>query len=1139
MILGQDNFNRGPAASLGASWTEQNGGPIGLLSDFDITAAGRATLGAGMGGAGGFAIATMNGTTASVVGLNCWIRVNQIIVAPNSLTCGVVWRFQDTSNFYYAFVFTGAAPAAIERLLVVRVVGGVSTTLNNPPNGTIIGNSTGVPRPYGTGIERMSVQMDANDRISVYAGGRYNTGVSPANTEEGPMWAGVDASPLGGSGDCGICTTVNNLNSQGNMWWDDFICSDLQPETVYFDMGAVGGEGMGTAASPDPGPGYAVNNALIHYGGRIKDLGNTPMTNPTAAIGTTGQWLDDFTIGHDHKFQAQGGERFPTYSELDGSIVDPGVVALTIEGADSVLTPMTDVRGVSFFDVRGFASWIVLRGFDFISGVNNVSRMVGTLSANNIGAGTPHSVVVDKSKLLANQAGQDQLLRYAHSGEMVGARYSYFRTDGVVTLDQFVNIGSGAGATFTEGVDFSYSIFEGSGQRCFQIIGTIGAAAVAEFAHCHFIDIEHAPSTTSIIEVANAANVLGEIELRDSILVTRGANPTDFGIRILAGAPAGTITRHHNRYARVVTPASPGVVDGGGELEGVGPAFFDETQPYTWPQTASSPAYTLPSDWRPTAVEYKGTASDDYSGVDLDIGALQVIVLPWITPIGTGARIPDFCIQVIYDPDGIALDLSNRLIDMRPVRQEKDIALRRYVVSDTHLEVSDPEGLFIPTSPSTVLTATWRDTPVAISLFDRAGTSLFTYKGFLIGRTATRGVSRLRLANRFQRVLKQGFLATHAGKIVSTTGEVGLPVAFGSLPSGGQYLSDIRPNYLQGCGIETWTITFTSATDFTISGSVTGDDGAGDIFNPFVSDSGRVIINQADWSAGPFAAGDECSIRTVYRPLIFAGATTIDLLLDLLTAVFAADLDLADVDQSVFDLQGSAVDRPLKSGTNFPYVVDEEGISVLDEIERVARHMLAVVIEKADSRIGLYAYVPRLGTPDLDVICKHVDLMAAAQEDTPIYNDFRYEYEYNEAEERYEAAHRYPATDADNPSLAQHGRQRAPVAELKGFDAGELSWIQSLSQQEYTRWRDLLPLWELSLTADRLGLEIDELYRLDSEGPTATGFVEPSTIKRVLTRDPKIEIRAFDVSFYVQVPGACGYLFHDVGHRHDDCWVHF
>lgn len=53
--------------------------------------------------------------------------------------------------------------------------------------------------------------------------------------------------------------------------------------------------------------------------------------------------------------------------------------------------------------------------------------------------------------------------------------------------------------------------------------------------------------------------------------------------------------------------------------------------------------------------------------------------------------------------------------------------------------------------------------------------------------------------------------------------------------------------------VEDWTVTITnfrSSTDFdfTVKGSVTGEDGGGSyIDNPFISKSGRVVIDQADW----------------------------------------------------------------------------------------------------------------------------------------------------------------------------------------------------------------------------------------------------------------------------------------------------
>ncbi|MDX1388812.1 MAG: hypothetical protein R3344_06455, partial [Acidobacteriota bacterium] len=335
-----------------------------------------------------------------------------------------------------------------------------------------------------------------------------------------------------------------------------------------------------------------------------------------------------------------------------------------------------------------------------------------------------------------------------------------------------------------------------------------------------------------------------------------------------------------------------------------------------------------------------------------------------------------------------------------------------------------------------------------------------------------------------------------------------------------------------GCGVETWEFTFSSPTAFTVRGSVTGADGSGTTAADFTSDSGRIRVLAADW-VGTFAADDQCSIVTAWRA---SSTRVVDLFEEVLTNAQAGNLGATELDDSIDDLKGSAVDQPITG-----YVVDGSSTTILDAIDNVALHMLAVGIEKLDARVGLYAYIPRIESQVSGILCKSDDLMdARIREHTAIYNVFRAVHDYDEAEQRFDGATHFPEEDALNPSLLKYGRREAPrEAELRAFGSGNQDWIDSLLEQNYARWSEPREIVTALLKSARLGVEIDELFEIDSEQPTFELFGEPAAISRSVVPRPRMEVDLFEVGFYVQPDDSCGFMFHDSGHRHDDCWTHF
>ena len=489
----------------------------------------------------------------------------------------------------------------------------------------------------------------------------------------------------------------------------------------------------------------------------------------------------------------------------------------------------------------------------------------------------------------------------------------------------------------------------------------------------------------------------------------------------------------------------------------------------------------------------------------------------------------DLCVEVVYDPDGTSVDLSSRLVSSRPFTAEKDIRLKQYRAHDVDLVFIDTDGAFLQSNPSSFLVdgsgaPNWYGKEVRVRALDRDGNLLVEIKQFVIGASGGRATGGLRLGNRFQQMFARQFMANDSGVRTNTTGDKWLP---GEAPIGTAYLDGVTPQ--PGCNIETWTFTFISSSNFTVVGSVTGDDGTGNIAADFTSDSGRIVAPTANWGGGLYAQGDKVSVKTVYR---FIATTTIAAYVEALTSPFGAQLLLADVDAGVFALTGTYNDRTMTNG----YVIDNP-TTVLDVINNICLHMAAVAIEKASGTIGLSVYTPRLSPSVTETLCKDDDLVAARIDHTPIYNEFTASYEYDEAAGDFNRNARYPASDAENPSLIKYGKLfPSPDLNLRGFRDTDETWVVALLSQNYVRFSDPREIVEARLKFSRMNIEIDQLYRIESDSPTVTFIVEPAVINRDVLRG---EVRAelFEAGFFVQTVGSCGFAFVDVGHRTDDCWV--
>ncbi len=583
-ILFSDDFSI-VASALGVGWTEDVG-------DFGTNAA-----------SGG--IAVINATGVSLATADASLQVNQYVQAwmqvPNNLNnAGLVWRFIDTSNYYY-LIFDVTANV----LTVFKNVGGTPTEVG----------TTTVVSYTGGAWHRLGVQM-VGSQISVFHENLYQTNTSDPGAGEGPTFQATDTAHTV-AGKSGIISSGNNATDASGPLWNDFICHDGVAETIYVDSTASSPNAFGTLASPDPDLDWALNNVGLVRGGKIKVLntGAVPVGNAAGL----------FRIGHAGKFASNVGSSFPTYSGVNGGVLTPGAPNLTFEGASNVsMTILRETASAFFFELRSDCTYILFTGFDWDMTGSISSKYVQSVSTNQLGASVEHSFRVDKSIMRLGAAGfnDPEGIVVSHDGDHVGMQYvhglvesplhasAWIRTDDVV-------IGV---------LDIQRCVLTGNVRQAVEIIGGPALGKKWIIDHNDFIDLGNATIVTVVcVDIADGLKILGEIELKNNLCSHVGANPPSFGFRIVANAATGKCGAHHNGFFGMGTNLSL-IDDDLNNAFDVDPVFSAVGSTWSWYQSRVFPGgfpIILPSNWRPTDPAYIDTADDALWGVAFDIGAIE------------------------------------------------------------------------------------------------------------------------------------------------------------------------------------------------------------------------------------------------------------------------------------------------------------------------------------------------------------------------------------------------------------------------------------------------------------------------------------------------------------------------------------
>jgi hypothetical protein len=1112
-------------------------------------------------------LATKNGTSQRDTYFQCWL-----VGSDGSNAVGLVWRFQDTSNYYFIRATTGAGVS----WGVFRFEGGVATQI-----GGFFGSVT-------AGLFQRVGVRHVGTRIQIYFDNNYDTG----SLRDGPVFDEVDTDAQGQlwSGPCGISSGANNATGITNLKWSDFISFDGGADTIYVDLdfnGGVPGEGMGTAARPDLTIRHGLNNVGLNRGGRLK-LTDPLYTNLTG--------VNSNFIGHADKFL--GTFTFPSYDPENGSLIGLGSAGspnLTIEGMDGGRTVLREVNGgTGFFVVRGTATGIVYRSFDYELTVD--SSAASTINQHT--SGNDHSQQYAKCKFDFQVAGGNNQAVTLNQTAGVCERFEMFFCYGRCgpASDEhnfYVNF-----VTRVKQVRFRFNVFKG-----FASLTTPGELSAAinmdtgcdlqpgdvyDFDHMTFLDIFRGffPSD-SPLTVLDPHHMDGSIEFQNNITTGPGAfatDPTtDFGIytngMTLNGdfPPVGTFVAHHNGYADVTTPHDAAVTDGGNNHVGP-PDYTAPSSAFTWLHTAgqglggegTSSAIVLEGDWRPRDPDYVHTADDSTPGLGiLDRGAIQGYIpaseggggsVPSSVPIpgpgpgpGPGGEDCRYCISVVFDPGGPQEhDLSMLFKQMTPLRYERDILLRNYRASDVTMIFKDPNELFLESNPDSFLLDStgepkWLGTPVLVSIL--FGEEVLTqYRGFVLQVVARRAIGQLRIGNRFQELFDRQVLANDIVRITDTDG---IPQHPRSNPPGGGFVArpPITFNLSANPPIEILTFEIQNSSEFICVGSVSGFEGSGNIGDAFTTLSGSITIaSNATWNTGThvYAANQRFTIELGWASSVLQNPPTadpirpiLDIWRDFILSPQGGALEASELDSATIN----ALSVMRNNQQARPFVVDkpQKGLETLDAL---SLHLGAVAIEKINATIGLLNIMPRIvpaGT--LDTLCHGDDLMSAEIDHLQIYNQFVSSLDYDVATQEFLDGFVTPTRLADNPSFMRYGRLLpAPrKLEFKSYSvaiADNEPWVALIAEVLYRRYENPALTAKVRTKLRRMTAELDDTYTLDSIFPTTRiPAMEVFSIDKRVSDDLTVDLELIDVSSLIQEEGECGFIALDtppIGI--DQCW---
>lgn len=479
----------------------------------------------------------------------------------------------------------------------------------------------------------------------------------------------------------------------------------------------------------------------------------------------------------------------------------------------------------------------------------------------------------------------------------------------------------------------------------------------------------------------------------------------------------------------------------------------------------------------------------------------------WIAALDVSRGL-DHRTVICLDPDDNAWQLTALFKSMRALSQRRDVKFRDYQSQDVDLNFLDPDGVLDPTVVGSLLYGeTWKWMQVFVGSW-LVGTQkvLAHTRMYLQDIRHEEGVTTFRCTDIFGRLSTIYLRANDDENLELTT-------AAGTLSGVTVLVADAQ--------IESWTLTFDTATTFDVYGTLTGSDGSGSTGANFTSTSGSIYIGTASWG-GTWAPGDTVTFDAIMvdpppaqEPWnLFLGAFT--------WVQIATDLIAADVLDSVSWAQ-AVIDFPEHIGRYYA----RTQLDVVSFIRDIARHGPATAYPDGNGKIALAYFRPTIAQSVARVVCKSLDLSSLKTERLPVYGSVTVNFA--------PGASGSPTRSVRWPTSPTSSEDPLSIS-LLGFASDRSAAALHVAQEIYAQFQESREVYEIQLLPVDLNVNLEDVMWIDSSRPNRQGYAIVYQTDKDLG-NLSLRVGILNADWIIQPPGACGYGFCDVGHRCDDCWI--
>jgi hypothetical protein len=480
-------------------------------------------------------------------------------------------------------------------------------------------------------------------------------------------------------------------------------------------------------------------------------------------------------------------------------------------------------------------------------------------------------------------------------------------------------------------------------------------------------------------------------------------------------------------------------------------------------------------------------------------------------------HIPAIMLVVCYDPGGENLQLTPFVKTARPIGQGRDIVFGAYKGRDTDIELVDPTGRFDPRDPdSLIYQKAWYGKFVDVGAWIQGTSSVLKLQRYFLAdaRPTSDGTTIWRLNDIFAWLIRGETRANSLGKFETSNG--------GTIDETKASCDSSR------CRQQTWTITFSTGTDFQVEGSLVGLDGVGTTGSDFTSTSGSISILSTFWG-GVWGMGDTVTFQSGVR---YTARNVIQATKDML-------LNLSDISEEWIE-STSWDDLEAKST---PYKITYWSSDVTDPLRLLRlfmRHRFATAYPTEEGQIAVMAFEPDPAQWVTRCVGKRSSLMELRPEHLELLNVISIEAGHGDDEYPTTGAS-YPASGQPNQSIDRYQTEFPYRFTLRGYVSADYSTLYGICQQLWVS-RAGIPynprqLFRGKVKIQEMNLAIGEVIYVDSMVPNRLSYgLVVDYQKDIFGR--KIDLQLLDVTDFVEPPAGCGYAFCGNVGTTDDCWVY-